>query len=103
MCGHDVGSYAFVAAGAVVAADVPDHALVIGVPGRVMGYVCTCGVRLGLAPGDAAGLAAAIRGYLDDPAAARRQGARARALTEGELHRDRALNGYVAAIEALAR
>jgi UDP-2-acetamido-3-amino-2,3-dideoxy-glucuronate N-acetyltransferase len=50
VCGNDVGRYAFVAAGAVVASDVPDHALVVGVPGRVVGYVCKCGVRLPLSP-----------------------------------------------------
>lgn len=48
VCGHDVGRYAFVAAGAVVTKDVPDFALVMGVPGRVVGYVCRCGVRLAL-------------------------------------------------------
>lgn len=52
VCGHDVGRYAFVAAGAVVTKDVPDFALVTGVPGRVTGYMCRCGVRLALRPGD---------------------------------------------------
>lgn len=51
VCGHDVGRYAFVAAGAVVVRDVPDFALVMGVPGRVVGYMCQCGVRLPVAPG----------------------------------------------------
>jgi len=41
-----IGRYAMVAAGAVVATDVPDHALVMGVPARVVGYVCACGHRL---------------------------------------------------------
>jgi serine acetyltransferase len=41
-----VGRFAMVAAGAVVAHDVPDHALVIGVPARSAGYVCRCGRRL---------------------------------------------------------
>jgi UDP-2-acetamido-3-amino-2,3-dideoxy-glucuronate N-acetyltransferase len=35
-----------VGAGAVVTADVPDHALVVGNPARVVGYVCACGKRL---------------------------------------------------------
>ena len=51
VCGHDVGRFAFIAAGAVVTKTVPDFALVVGVPGRVVGFMCQCGVRLGIAPG----------------------------------------------------
>ncbi len=47
VCGHDVGRYAFIAAGSVVTKHVPDHALIMGVPGKVAGWVCQCGVRLG--------------------------------------------------------
>lgn len=39
VCGHTIGRYALVAAGAVVTADVPDYALVAGVPARVIGRV----------------------------------------------------------------
>jgi len=46
VCGTTVGRHAFVAAGAVVTADVPDHALVVGNPARRVGWVCTCGRRL---------------------------------------------------------
>lgn len=50
VCGHTIGRYAFVAAGAVVTRDVADFALVMGVPARRVGWVCECGVRL--PPGD---------------------------------------------------
>jgi UDP-2-acetamido-3-amino-2,3-dideoxy-glucuronate N-acetyltransferase len=46
VCGTTVGNYAFVAAGSVVTRDVPDHALVMGIPARVVGWVCWCGSRL---------------------------------------------------------
>lgn len=41
-----VGRFAMVAAGAVVVDDVPDHGLVSGIPGRLVGMVCACGHRL---------------------------------------------------------
>lgn len=46
LCGHTIGSYAFVAAGAVVTKDVPDYALVAGCPAQAIGWMCACGVRL---------------------------------------------------------
>jgi UDP-2-acetamido-3-amino-2,3-dideoxy-glucuronate N-acetyltransferase len=46
VCGTTVGRYAFVAAGAVVTKDVPDYALVVGVPGRVVGWMSRHGHRL---------------------------------------------------------
>src|SRR6185503_2945019 len=46
VCGHTIGRYAFVGAGAVVTKDVPDYALVVGNPGRVAGWMCDCGVKL---------------------------------------------------------
>jgi UDP-2-acetamido-3-amino-2,3-dideoxy-glucuronate N-acetyltransferase len=46
VCGVTLGAYCFVGAGAVVTRDVPDYALVVGVPAQVIGAVCACGVRL---------------------------------------------------------
>lgn len=46
VCGVTIGAWAFIAAGAVVTKDVPDYALVLGVPGRLAGWVCECGAAL---------------------------------------------------------
>jgi UDP-2-acetamido-3-amino-2,3-dideoxy-glucuronate N-acetyltransferase len=46
ICGVILGKYCFVAAGAVVTSDVPDYALVMGVPAIQAGWVCVCGDRL---------------------------------------------------------
>lgn len=47
VCGHTLGAYCFIAAGAVVAADVPDYALMAGVPARRIGWMSRAGARLG--------------------------------------------------------
>ena len=46
VCGVTIGEYALIGAGAVIARDVPAHALIIGVPGGWAGWVCRCGERL---------------------------------------------------------
>ena len=46
LCGHTIGRSALIAAGAVVTHDVPDFALMAGVPARRIGWVCECGRRL---------------------------------------------------------
>ena len=54
VCGHDIGRYAFVGAGAVVTRDVPDYAMVYGSPAKIHGYVCRCGEKLVFKEGKAA-------------------------------------------------
>ncbi len=46
VCGHTVGKSALIGSGAVVAKDVKDYALMVGVPARQIGWVCECGKRL---------------------------------------------------------
>jgi UDP-2-acetamido-3-amino-2,3-dideoxy-glucuronate N-acetyltransferase len=46
VCGVTLGRYSFIAAGAVVTKDVPDYALMVGVPATRMSWMCECGVRL---------------------------------------------------------
>jgi acetyltransferase-like isoleucine patch superfamily enzyme len=48
VCGTTVGKWAMVGSGSVVTKDVPDHALVVGNPARVIGWVCSCGLRVKL-------------------------------------------------------
>lgn len=47
VCGHDLGAYCFIAAGAVVTKDVPDFAMMAGVPARRIGWVSKAGEKLG--------------------------------------------------------
>ena len=46
VCGHDIGAYAFIGAGAVVTKNVPAYALVVGNPARQMGWMSAYGHRL---------------------------------------------------------
>jgi UDP-2-acetamido-3-amino-2,3-dideoxy-glucuronate N-acetyltransferase len=46
VCGHDIGAFAFIGAGAVVTKTVPDYALVVGNPARQIGWMSEYGHRL---------------------------------------------------------
>jgi len=46
VCGHDIGEYAFIGAGAVVTKNIPDYALVIGNPARQTGWMSEYGHKL---------------------------------------------------------
>ena len=54
VCGHDIGAFAFIGAGAVVTKNIPDYALVVGNPAKQIGWVSEYGHRLNF---DANGLA----------------------------------------------
>ena len=41
-----IGKFALVGAGSVVTKDVPDYGLVLGVPAKLVGFVCSCGRKL---------------------------------------------------------
>jgi UDP-2-acetamido-3-amino-2,3-dideoxy-glucuronate N-acetyltransferase len=61
VCGVTIGRYAFVGAGAVVTKDVPDFALVVGNPARVVGWMCACGHRITLETTERDGICRACR------------------------------------------
>lgn len=46
ICGVTIGAYAMVGAGAVVTKDIPDYGFVFGIPARLKGFVCQCGMKL---------------------------------------------------------
>jgi UDP-2-acetamido-3-amino-2,3-dideoxy-glucuronate N-acetyltransferase len=46
VCGHKLGRFCLIGAGALVTGEVPDYALMVGVPARRVGWVCQCGVKL---------------------------------------------------------
>ena len=46
VCGHAIGKFAFIGAGTVVTKEVPDYALVVGNPGRQIGWMSEFGYRL---------------------------------------------------------
>jgi UDP-2-acetamido-3-amino-2,3-dideoxy-glucuronate N-acetyltransferase len=55
VCGVTIGENGFVGAGTVVIRDVPAHAMVVGNPGRRIGWMCACGEKLSADLGCACG------------------------------------------------
>jgi UDP-2-acetamido-3-amino-2,3-dideoxy-glucuronate N-acetyltransferase len=55
VCGVTIGKYALIGAGAVVVQDVPDFALVVGNPARIIGWMCVCGNRIDFEGRDGSG------------------------------------------------
>ncbi|MCX5653840.1 MAG: acyltransferase [Planctomycetota bacterium] len=53
VCGTTIGRYAFIGAGAVVIGDVPDFAMMVGVPAKQKGWMCKCAVNLTFVGGKA--------------------------------------------------
>jgi len=46
VCGNTIGRWAMIGAGAVVASNIPDYAIAVGIPAKVIGWVCECGNKL---------------------------------------------------------
>lgn len=46
ICGNIIGEYSMIGSGSVVTKNVPPHALVVGNPAMIIGYVCECGNKL---------------------------------------------------------
>ena len=46
VCGNTIGRWTMIGAGAVVVDDVPDYATVVGVPAKIIGWICECGNKL---------------------------------------------------------
>jgi UDP-2-acetamido-3-amino-2,3-dideoxy-glucuronate N-acetyltransferase len=46
VCGLTIGTYAFIGAGAVLTKDVPAYGIIVGNPGRLIGWACECGTTL---------------------------------------------------------
>jgi len=48
VCGNTLGKYSFVGAGSVVTKSIPDYGMAVGLPARLVGWMCACGEKLSL-------------------------------------------------------
>lgn len=48
VCGVTLGEFCFIGAGAVIVKDVPPYSLMVGIPAKIVGWMCHCGIRLKL-------------------------------------------------------
>jgi len=46
VCGNTIGKWTMIGAGAVVTENVPDYAIVVGIPAKIIGFICECGNKL---------------------------------------------------------
>jgi UDP-2-acetamido-3-amino-2,3-dideoxy-glucuronate N-acetyltransferase len=74
VCGVTIGEWAFIAAGAVVTKNVVPHALIAGVPGRIIGWACECGSPLNFEGGRATCAECGKKYEKDGKASVRRRG-----------------------------
>ena len=68
VCGHTIGEYAFIGAGAVVTRDVLPYALMVGTPARRIGWMCQCGEKLPRLAGEATCAACGLAYHLNSDA-----------------------------------
>ncbi len=85
VCGTTLGRYSFVAAGAVVTRDVPDYALVMGVPATQAGWVCYCGCRLPAQQGEVS-CSECDREYVVDCTSCQPKAQETKVVTELQVH-----------------
>ena len=50
VCGNTIGKWAMIGAGAVVTKNIPDYALAVGIPAKIIGWFCECGNKLEFQP-----------------------------------------------------
>lgn len=65
VCGVTIGHYAFIGAASLIRADVVPYAIMVGVPARLIGFMCRCGIKLTFIANKATCKACSLKYYLD--------------------------------------